>query len=168
MNELRQISLEASSRPLSDAAANFIADGRELAKHINCFDFVPSNYENAWSKLDALPRGRFCEWGSGLGIVTGLAELLGFEAYGVEQDLDLCQKSQDLFQSRGLKSTISHESYFESKIRADIYYVYCWPSIMMATEAWFAKIAQPDSLLVIGYGQDDLRGFQIEPNADEA
>ena len=129
-----------------------------MAKAVNCFDFVPSNYELAWRTLDALPRGRFCEWGSGLGVVTGLAELLGFDACGIEADAELCQKSQLLFASNGLKSQIYQADYFQSEVRADIYYVYCWPSLLEQTEELFDRIARSDSVLLICYGQDDIRG----------
>ena len=75
--------LEASADPLPARALDFIAAGRSRFKSIDCFDFVPSDYDMAWRCLNALPRGRFCEWGSGFGIVTGLAEMLGFESYGI-------------------------------------------------------------------------------------
>ncbi len=166
MVELTQIELKKTSLPVDEAASRFIADGRRLAKEVNCFDFVPSNYENAWSTLDALPRGRFCEWGSGLGIVTGLAEMLGFEACGIEVDGELCRQSRELFKMHGLKGEIYHGSYFETEARADFYYVYCWPSIMAATETWFDQIASADSTLLICYGQDDIRGMRSSSQFD--
>ena len=45
--------------------------------------------EVVYNVLCAIPRGRFCEWGSGMGVVTGLAETLGFNAYGIEINADL-------------------------------------------------------------------------------
>jgi hypothetical protein len=161
MTELKQTSLSRTERPLSDAAIRLIDDGRRLKKEVDCFDFVGSDYENAWNVLDALPRGRFCEWGSGLGVITGLVELLGFEACGIEQDLPLCLQSRKLLESHGLQAKITNGSYFESEIRADIYYVYCWPSRQMATDDRFAEIANPDSLFLACYGSSDIRGFKI-------
>ena len=38
----------------------------------------------------------FCEWGSGLGGVASLAAMLGFDAYGIEIDQDLCRAAQEL------------------------------------------------------------------------
>lgn len=162
MVELIQTTLSRTERPLDQAAVRLIEEGRRLKKEVNCFDFVGSNYENAWNTLDALPRGRFCEWGSGLGVIAGLAEILGFEACGIEQDLPLSLQSRKLLESHGLRATIHSESYFESEIRADIYYVYCWPSSQMATDAKFAEIANPDSLFLACYGSADIRGFRIE------
>lgn len=161
MEDLKEISLMPLKTGLSQIASAFVEEGRRIAKQVSCFDFVPSNYELAWSTLDALPRGRFCEWGSGLGIVTGLAELLGFDAYGIETDADLCRQSRQLFESHGLKAPIYQGDYFQSALRADYYYVYCWPSVLELTEELFGRIAQPNSLLLICYGQDDIRGRSI-------
>jgi len=159
MDELSTFPLSPSNRPLSDKACELVCEGRRVAKLVNCFEFVPSNYERAWRALDSLPRGRFCEWGSGLGIVTGLAELLGFEAFGIEMDAELCRQSRELFISLGLSARIYNEDYFQSTHRADYYYVYCWPSYIELTEELFGTIAKSDSVLLICYGQDDIRGF---------
>ena len=50
--------------------------------------FVPADYERVLEALVA-HRGtglRFLEWGSATGVITIMAELLGFDAYGVELD----------------------------------------------------------------------------------
>lgn len=163
MEDLQEIALALSTTSLSEGAQSFVQHGRRIEKEVRCFDFVPSNYEQAWRTLDSLPRGRFCEWGSGLGIVTGLAEMLGFEACGIEADFDLCQRSRELLEVHGLKASIIQGDYFQSETRADIYYVYCWPSILQLTEELFGKIAEADSMLLICYGQDDIRGRRIPP-----
>ena len=159
MEDLRAITIKPSIAELSEKGRGLVDEGRRIAKKVNCFDFVPSNYELAWRTLDSIPRGRLCEWGSGLGIVTGLAELLGFDAFGIEMDSDLCRQSRQLLASQQLKAPIFNEDYFQSELRADYYYVYCWPSVLEATESLFGKIATKDSLLLICYGQDDIRGF---------
>ena len=52
--------------------------------------YVPSNAEDAyralvWIRQNNLAEGnRFCEWGSGFGMITLLAALAGFDATGVE------------------------------------------------------------------------------------
>ncbi len=164
-NELTEHNIVVSNRPLTPEAEHFLSDVRHISKSVNCFDFVPSNYENAWRILDSLPRGRFCEWGSGLGAVTGLAEMLGFDACGIEQDNALCLNCRELFFSHGLKATIHRGSYFESEVRADIYYVYCWPSIFESTEERFRNIASPTSRLLICHGQDDVRVKSLSSDA---
>lgn len=67
--------------------------------------FVPSDFPLVYQLLRAvrqvhLPTGdRFCEWGSGFGVVAALADMIGFEAYGIEIDGDLyreaCRLAED-------------------------------------------------------------------------
>jgi hypothetical protein len=53
--------------------------------------FVPSNYDIARNLLSSLqaPGRRFLEWGSATGIITIMADLMGFDAYGIEIDASL-------------------------------------------------------------------------------
>jgi hypothetical protein len=53
--------------------------------------FVPADYDVVRAALTKLPaRGRrFLEWGAASGIITMMADLLGFEAYGIELDASL-------------------------------------------------------------------------------
>jgi hypothetical protein len=60
--------------------------------------FVAADYEQV---LDALlplrnPGLRFLEWGSATGIITIMADMLGFEAYGIELDPTLVTVARDL------------------------------------------------------------------------
>src|SRR5262249_60290911 len=53
--------------------------------------FVAAEYDLV---VDAIARHRsanlrFLEWGAATGVITIIADLLGFEAYGIELDLDL-------------------------------------------------------------------------------
>jgi SAM-dependent methyltransferase len=60
--------------------------------------FVPADYERMMPALLALraPGRRFLEWGSATGIVTIMADLLGYEAYGIELDAGLVDVSREL------------------------------------------------------------------------
>jgi hypothetical protein len=152
-----EIELVGTGRPLSEAARGLIEQGRARFKSVDVFAFVPSNYEVFWDKLDALPRGRFCEYGSGWGIATGLAELLGFEALGIELAPELVSASQKLLADQGLRACIEEGDYLERRDVADVYFTYAWPSQMRAIEQHFADIAPPGSKLLICHGQDDIR-----------
>jgi SAM-dependent methyltransferase len=60
--------------------------------------FVAADYEQV---LDALlplrsPGLRFLEWGSATGIITIMADLLGFEAYGIELDPQLVEVAREM------------------------------------------------------------------------
>lgn len=78
--------------------------------------FVPSNHEQVYRTLRTLRRAEpdartFCEWGSGFGVVTGLAALLGFQATGIECDAELVGLSRSLLAAHRLGPTIVHGSF---------------------------------------------------------
>jgi len=149
--------VQFSDEPMSEAASAFVEEGRSRFKTIDCFDFVPSNYELVWRCLSAMPRGRFCEWGSGLGIVAGLSEMLGFDACGIEIDAKLAHAGRRLLNDFGLNARIVTGDYLVCDCAADVYFVYCWPSKIMATEARFEIGATVSSKLLICWGQSDIR-----------
>ncbi|MFN6161060.1 MAG: hypothetical protein ACK5AC_01640 [Planctomycetota bacterium] len=146
-----------NATPLNDRAIAFIQDGRRRMREIDCFDFVPSNYEVAWEVLSNLSRGRFCEWGSGLGIAVGLAEILGFQAIGIELDANCAAASRELLREHGLSAVIETGSYFDRIEPADYYYVYAWPSQRNSILEYFCQTASEHSRLLFWESQDDVR-----------
>ncbi len=60
--------------------------------------FVAADYERVLHALVALrrPGMRFLEWGSATGVITIMADLLGYEAYGIELDPRLVEIARDL------------------------------------------------------------------------
>lgn len=154
---LMEIDLPGTGRPLSDAARKLIEQGRKRFKSVYVFEFVPSNYEMVWDKLDGLPRGRFCEFGSGWGIATGLAELLGFQACGIEIASELVSASRALLSEHGLTARIDEGDYLARQDQADVYFTYAWPSQTPLIERHFLSVAPADSRLLICHGQDDVR-----------
>ena len=60
--------------------------------------FVAAEYENVLEALIPLrePGRRFLEWGSATGVITIMADLLGFEAHGIELDMDLVKEARGL------------------------------------------------------------------------
>jgi len=154
---LREVELALSERAMSPAAEEFVAAGRGRFKTVSCFEFVPCDELALWRTLDALPRGRFCEWGSGFGIGCGLASLLGFEALGIEIDAPLAEASRTLLTDFNLPVTIETGSYFEIMHPADVYFVYCWPGRITETQKHFVRTAPAGAKLLIGHGQADIR-----------
>jgi len=75
-------------------AARFRARAHEQAWH----PFVAANYESVERILLPLrePGMRFLEWGSATGVITIMADLLGFEACGIEIDPGLVDIARDL------------------------------------------------------------------------
>ncbi|GMR13994.1 MAG: hypothetical protein BMS9Abin29_2221 [Gemmatimonadota bacterium] len=60
--------------------------------------FVAADYEDVLAALISVrePGRRFLEWGSATGVITIMADLLGFEAYGIELDVNLVKKARRL------------------------------------------------------------------------
>lgn len=60
--------------------------------------FVPADYERVLEALVALrsPGRRFLEWGSATGVITIMADLLGYDACGIEIDEDLVAVSVEM------------------------------------------------------------------------
>lgn len=79
--------------------------------------FVPSDYVAFYSALSHLVDQRlacgnaFCEWGSGLGVSTCLASMLGFEAAGIEIDGRLVQAAEQLARQFDLTADFAHGSF---------------------------------------------------------
>ena len=74
--------------------------------------FVPCNYRKLYSVLRLIERKRltcgmkFCEWGSGIGVATMIASMVGFEAHGIEIDAGLVEVAEGLIQEHGLAVNI--------------------------------------------------------------
>lgn len=79
--------------------------------------FVPSDHDGAYRALKGIvdsgaARGSmFCEWGSGFGVITGLAAFLGYEAYGIEVEGELVNHSRGLAEDFGLRAEFVHGSF---------------------------------------------------------
>jgi hypothetical protein len=60
--------------------------------------FVPADYERVLEALVAQrgPGLRFLEWGSATGVITIMADLLGYEAWGIELDPALVEVARGL------------------------------------------------------------------------
>jgi len=75
--------------------------------------FVPADYPRVVEALVALrrPGCRFLEWGSATGVITIMADLLGYEAYGIELDEALVHTARDLAQRYGSRATFAAGSF---------------------------------------------------------
>jgi hypothetical protein len=79
------------------SAARFAAGANEREWH----PFFAADYERVEGILLPLRRPglRFLEWGSATGVITIMADLLGFEAFGIEIDAGLVETARDLARS---------------------------------------------------------------------
>jgi len=75
--------------------------------------FVPADYGYVLASLLPLaqPGRRFMEWGSATGVITIAADMLGFEAYGIELDADLVDTARHLAQKYHSKARFAAASF---------------------------------------------------------
>lgn len=81
--------------------------------------FIPADYGVVRAALWPL-RGRplrFLEWGSATGVITVMADMLGFDAYGIELDSDLVRSARALAERFGSGATFAHGSFLPDGYR---------------------------------------------------
>ncbi|TVR59535.1 MAG: class I SAM-dependent methyltransferase [Gemmatimonadales bacterium] len=81
--------------------------------------FVAADYPVVLATLVALraPGQRFLEWGSATGIITIMADLLGFEAYGIEIDPSLAGQARELARLHGSQARFITGSFLPTGYR---------------------------------------------------
>ena len=154
---LIEIPFPVSQLEIPQRGRRLILDGLTRSRRIPCFDFVPCDYDVFYNALASQPRGAFCEWGSGIGIATGLAELLGFAAHGIEIDPALAAAARQLLEEHHFRATIQTGDYMQIDHPADAYFVYCWPGQMEQVKQRFDQIAPSGARLLMAYGAEDIR-----------
>lgn len=86
-----------------------------------------------------------------------MAEILGFQASGIEIDATLAEQSRVLLARHDLSAVIATGSYLDEPASADVTFVYCWPSKMAETQRHFVETASESALLLICHGAADVR-----------
>jgi len=99
------------------------ADGRAIAEQFErtvrrrrFHPFVPADYEVVRRTLLRLrgPGLRFLEWGSASGIVTIIADVMGFDAYGIEIDAALVDTARTVAARHGSRARFVSGSFLPS------------------------------------------------------
>ncbi|MCY2929445.1 MAG: hypothetical protein NTV86_08110 [Planctomycetota bacterium] len=157
--------------------------------------FVPSDFSQVYSALRHVADGRlaggpsFCEWGSGAGVVTFLAAMLGFDARGIEFEPDLVALSIRLASEFQLKARfyrgnfVPHrgqriaeqvgelawlavgggDPYDEIGLEIDdfdLIFAYPWPGEERVIERLFDRFASDGALLLTYNGVEGVRLFR--------
>jgi hypothetical protein len=75
--------------------------------------FVPVEYEDVLQMLMKLrgPDLKFLEWGSATGVITIMADFLGFDAYGIELDPNLVAIARELAEKYESKAKFAEGSF---------------------------------------------------------
>jgi hypothetical protein len=81
--------------------------------------FVAADYDRVLGTLVELRRPglRFLEWGSATGVITIMADLLGYEAYGIEIDAGLVQTARELAGRYGSRARFAAGSFVPTGYR---------------------------------------------------
>lgn len=81
--------------------------------------FVAADYPVVLEALISLrePGLKFLEWGSATGVITIMADLLGFDAYGIEIDRDLVDQARDLARRTGSNARFTAGSFLPTGYR---------------------------------------------------
>lgn len=81
--------------------------------------FVAADYPVVLATLVELraPGRRFLEWGSATGVITIMADLLGFEAYGIEIDGSLVEQARELADRHGSRARFTKGSFLPAGYR---------------------------------------------------
>ena len=106
--------LRARLRDLCAAGWEFFERFDRTVRERGFHAFVASEYEVV---LDALiahraPGQRFLELGSASGVITIMADLLGYEAYGIELDVSLVATARDMAQRFDSRARFVAGSFF--------------------------------------------------------
>ena len=170
---------EAGDLPVPRFVDCFIRDAEDRAEEYGERPgkglFFPGDYRYAFQILQWLLRTKaaakgasFLEWGSGQGMVTILAALLGFDAAGVEIDEALVKESRELAGRYGVLARFEHGSYdpstsgmkvFTAKKRA-VVYVYPWPGEEPFFLRLFEETAPAGAHLLMCLGPEDIRMYR--------
>jgi hypothetical protein len=106
----QSVSVEDLDPVLQRRLASVIEEGREIWHRFDedvrrqaFHPFVPADYDRVLPTLVRLhaPGARFLEWGSATGVIAIMADMLGFEAYGIELDRELVAVARDLARRHG-------------------------------------------------------------------
>jgi hypothetical protein len=195
---LVEVELSLSADDVPENAARLIAHARRYVAALEDESkssipaFVPSDFELVYRALAAIKAGRlaagrrFIEWGSGVGVVTCLAALVGFDAVGIEIEATLVEMAEELAGSHGIASQFARgnfvppgaepsidwsadvawlstggpDGYAELELEPDdfdLVFAYPWPGEEQVIFNLFADAAATGALLLTYHGLDGIR-----------
>jgi hypothetical protein len=196
---LVQLNLPDALPPAPPGVARFIVDAQSridsfIESHLTepIHSFVPSDFPLVYGALrhvadEHLAAGPlFCEWGSGAGVVTCLAAMVGFGACGIEFEIDLVELSIRLARHYHLKAGFCRGNFVPhggQKIAEevsefewlaiggpdpydqmdleiddfDMVFAYPWPGEERVIERLFHRFASDGALLMTYNGAEGVR-----------
>jgi hypothetical protein len=195
---LVDVELTISTDPIPNHVARLLTEAQRRIKALEDESrasipaFVPSDFEVVYRALvpisaASLATGRrFVEWGSGVGAVTCLAVLAGFDAVGIEIEQELVEMAEKLALDMGIAAQFAQGSFVPAGTEPqfdsvsditwlstngpdgyesleldpddfDIVYAYPWPGEEQVIFDLFKDCAAVGALLLSYHGQEGLR-----------
>ena len=121
---IEEIDLQINESPIPEQVKSFLAEAEhridelfDTEKNRKVPRFIPSNAELLYKHLSSIVSGDFnlgdnyCEWGSGYGVGSCLASMLGFNSFGIEIEPSLVQASRALSKKTHIDVTIIESDY---------------------------------------------------------
>ncbi|TWU35258.1 hypothetical protein Q31b_53540 [Novipirellula aureliae] len=102
--------------------ADLFTEKRKSTKRDTIHNFVVCDFGMVGATIDFIARNHlasgdtFCEWGSGMGVVTMMAQMAGFRASGIEVEGELVQQSLGLAADFGIDATFFEGSFLPDEI----------------------------------------------------
>jgi hypothetical protein len=158
--------------------------------------YVSADYEAVYQSLANL-RGQVftvLEWGSGLGVVTIMASRMGFEAYGIESELELVEYSEEFARAYAPEARFAQGSFvpdefqwdpasdtvfrtiidspsaydaFDMELRDfDLIYAYPWPQEITLYHSILRKLGRHDSLFLYYDAREGIDLVRVETDSD--
>ena len=196
---IEELAISFESKPLPAKASAYLAEANrridrlfESGRNKRIPRFIPSDAIAIYNALDFItsedfPLGRvYCEWGSGYGIGSCFAALLGYEAYGIEIEPWLVEQSAQLATKFDSSATFAEGSFVPPEYQGetkhldseripptdgacafdeigleltdfDLIFAYPWPG----EEEWLYELmrrhARPDAILLTYDAQECYR-----------
>jgi hypothetical protein len=153
--------------------------------------FVAADYERVLAALISVrtPGARFLEWGSATGVITIMADLLGFEAFGIEIDSSLVRSARALATQFDSRATFVAGSFLPSGYRwqkpertavdwtatdgesgylqlgralddFDVVFAYPWGGEAAMMQDLMKRYGRDDALLLLHDTNDGVRGYR--------
>ena len=121
---IEEINLKIEEKKLPEKVKNYLKEAnqridvlfeternRKIPRFIPCNDKLLYHWLSAIKGSDLCLGKVYCEWGSGYGVGTCLASLLGYESYGIEIEPSLIEESKKLAEDSNIPVTIIQRNY---------------------------------------------------------
>lgn len=115
----RDLALRSRLRDLIEEGTALFAGFEKEVRQQRWHPFIAADYESVLQALlrQRQPGLRFLEWGSATGVITIMADLLGFDACGIELDPDLVDVARELASRYGSGARFAAGSFIPAGYR---------------------------------------------------